>query len=188
VNTINSNAQGNVFWDIQKIKSEVPNQTLRFTLATLQIIEQTSRNRIVRELLKNLAVNELLLPLNVQLPKVFVVNYSKLPALLYSDVKAALIQNKLEVNPNNKLAHIQMVVEIEEEEARKSETGLGILVELKAIVAFTNATDGKVLYTEAIHNIKGTQSTAALAKNIAYQNLSKQISSRVIPVFANNYF
>ena len=188
VNTINSNAQGNVFWDIQKIKSEVPNQTLRFTLATLQIIEQTSRNRIVRELLKNLAVNELLLPLNVQLPKVFVVNYSKLPALLYSDVKAALIQNKLEVNPNNKLAHIQMVVEIEEEEARKSETGLGILVELKAIVTFTNATDGKVLYTEAIHNIKGTQSTAALAKNIAYQNLSKQISSRVIPLFANNYF
>ena len=166
----------------------MPNQTLRFTLATLQIIEQTSRNRIVRELLKNLAVNELLLPLNVQLPKVFVVNYSKLPALLYSDVKAALIQNKLEVNTNEKLAHIRMVVEIEEGEARKSETGLGVLVELKAIVTFTNAAYGKVLFTEAIHNIKGTQSTAALAKNIAYQNLSKQISSRVIPLFANNYF
>jgi hypothetical protein len=79
-------------------------------------------------------------------------------------------------------------VEIEEDEARKSDTGLGIIVELKAVVTFTSSTNGKVLYTEAIHNIKGTQSSAILAKNIAYQNLSKQISSRVIPLFANSYF
>ncbi len=188
VNNINSNGQGNVFWDIQKIKSEVPNQSLRFSLATQQIIEQTSRNRIVRELLKNLSVNELLIPLNIQLPKVFVVNYSKLPALLFSDVKASLIQNKLEVNTNQKTSNINLVIEIEEDDARKAESGLGVTVELKAIVTFTNSIDGKILFTEAIHNIRGTQSTEILAKNIAYQNLSKLISSRVIPLFANNYF
>jgi len=188
VNTINSNALGNVFWDIQKIKSEVPNQSLRFSLATQLIIEQTSRNRIVRELLKNLPVNELLIPLNIQLPKVFVVNYSKLPALLFSDVKASLIQNKLEVNTNQKTSNINLVIEIEEDEARKAESGLGVTVELKAIVTLTNSIDGKILFTEAIHNIRGTQSTETLAKNIAYQNLSKHLSSRVIPLFANSYF
>jgi hypothetical protein len=188
INTLNSNTQGNIYWDITKIKSEIPNQTVRFSLATVQIIEQTTRNRIVRELLKNLTVNELIIPLKIQLPKVYVKNHSKLSSILYSEIKSALIQNKLEVNSNEQLANIIMVVEIEEDEARKSDTGLGIIVELKAVVTFTSSTNGKVLYTEAIHNIKGTQSSAILAKNIAYQNLSKQISSRVIPLFANSYF
>lgn len=188
ITPINSNAQGRVYWDIAKIKSEVPNQSLKFSLATVSIIEQTTRNRIIRELLKNLADNEHLMSLNVFLPKVFIENYQKLPSVVFSELKSSLLQNKFEVNLAEKTSEIKLMVTIEEGEARKSESGLGISVELKAVVTFVNIQDNKILYSEAIHNIKGTQATPELAKNIAYQNLSNQISSWVIPLFANNYF
>lgn len=183
-----TNAEGMYSPGITKIRSEQKNQEIELSLNTREIIEQTSKNRIVRNLLINhLNTQKSLMLLTVSLPKIFVVNYEQLPLVILNGLKNAIISNRFDYTENSSEADLRLTFTMQESIPQTNQVGLGFSVNINANILFQDVNQ-QILFSESIPTQRGTQATVDIAQNVAYQNLINQVQTRLIPQFSGRYY
>ena len=182
-----TNPKGIAEFALGKLKSDIQQQTVRVYPDIEEVINIATKNRIVRELISIRNSNEVVMKLNVRLPKVYFQIQGSESVEISTALSNALILNKFQVTTNKSDADLVLELNINENSNSTVKNAFGLLVEISGNINVVNAS-GSLVYTQNIPTQKGMQSTIEMARSIAIDDFCNLIKSRTIPLFANNYY
>jgi hypothetical protein len=181
--TVVSNNEGLAAFHIGKMNSKIVEQYVRVTPDFDMVLQEQTQDRIVRGLLKSNAVNEVLIQINVRLPKVFIsFSQDDLPGVLVSSFKNALLMNEFEVTNRKSEADLFCEMKIQE-----NYTLLILTHEVGGSLSFYDK-NYKLIYSVEIPVEKGVHVAKQTARQMAFEEVSAQIKNRLIPLFSTRYF
>lgn len=185
INT-STNNNGIAEFSLGKLKSDVQQQTVRVYPDFQEIINIATKNKVVRELIGSPNFNEIIMRLDIRLPKVYYeIKGSGVNGDVGTALTNALILNKFEVT--SKKEDADLFIEVNVNENGNVQNSLGQLVEISGNLNVTNL-KGTLIYTQNIPTQKGMQSTVESARKIAINEFCNHLKSRIIPLFANSYY
>lgn len=181
--TVITTADGEAFFSMGKIRSKIKEQYIRVTPDFDQILQEQTKNRIVRGLLKTNIAQEVLIKLIVDLPKVYIEgSFDDVPSVFLSNLKNAFLMNEFEVVKDVKDADLICVIDLKE----SYNQGLKSF-EVGGSLSFYDS-NRKLVYSAEIPFEKGLHVSKSTARQIAYEEMSAQFKKRLIPLFSTKYF